>query len=131
MTSGKRQTCRCSRNNFLLQDNVPPESWEKIRISIEAELGGTLEDLFGTFDPIPVAAASLAQVHAAILPDGQEVVVKVQRPGIAETIRADLQLLLWLTQKLDERIPSKVRRAPFDGLTKLQNPQSFMFPGYW
>ncbi|RMD63515.1 AarF/ABC1/UbiB kinase family protein, partial [Candidatus Parcubacteria bacterium] len=60
-----------------LQDTVPPAPWEEIRAVLHAELGRYPEEIFETFDPTPMAAASLAQVHAARLKDGRSVVVKV------------------------------------------------------
>jgi len=88
-----------------LQDTVPPAEWEPVRAQIEAELGAPLEELFATFDPHPIAAASLAQVHAATLPDGSEIVVKVQRPNIETTIETDLEILFDLARLLQARTP--------------------------
>jgi len=88
-----------------LQDRVPPAEWEPVRARIEAELGGTPEELFTTFNPTPIAAASLAQVHAATLPDGSEVVIKVQRPNIEMTIETDLEILFDLARLLQARTP--------------------------
>lgn len=76
-----------------LQDTVPPTPWDLIRKVIIQELGREPEQEFLTIDPQPMAAASLAQVHAATLPAGQEVVVKVQRPGIPAVINTDLEIL--------------------------------------
>jgi ubiquinone biosynthesis protein len=88
-----------------LQDTVPPAEWESIRAQIEAELGAPLGELFLEFEPVPIAAASLAQVHAATLPGGDQVVVKVQRPGIQATIETDLEILFDLARLLQERTP--------------------------
>ncbi|HMN15621.1 MAG TPA: AarF/ABC1/UbiB kinase family protein, partial [Bellilinea sp.] len=76
-----------------LQDDVPPTPWESIREVLIRELGRDPEQVFLTIDLQPMAAASLAQVHAATLPDGQEVVVKTQRPGINAVIDTDLEIL--------------------------------------
>jgi len=76
-----------------LQDTVPPASWEMIREVLIRELEREPEQVFATIDPQPMAAASLAQVHAATLPGGHEVVVKVQRPGITAVIGTDLEIL--------------------------------------
>lgn len=76
-----------------LQDNVPPAPWEMIRETLVQELGVEPEQVFTTIYPQPMAAASLAQVHAATLPGGHEVVVKVQRPGITAVISTDLEIL--------------------------------------
>ena len=88
-----------------LQDTVPPADWEPIRAQIEAELGASPEDLFPTLDPVPIAAASLSQVHTAALPDGTEVIVKVQRPHIQATIETDLEILFDLARLLQARTP--------------------------
>jgi len=86
-----------------LQDTVPPASWGRIRTQIDGELGVPLEELFSDFEPVPIAAASLAQVHAATLPDGTPVVVKVQRPDIQTLIETDLEILFDLARLIQER----------------------------
>lgn len=87
-----------------LQDTVPPEPWKPVREQIESELGRSLEDAFASLDEKPLAAASLAQVHAATLSDGTSVVVKVQRPGIQEVIDVDLEILQDVARLLEGRI---------------------------
>ena len=74
-----------------LQDQVEPVPFPDIARVIEAELGGPIEQLFSVIDPVPLAAASLAQVHRAELATGEVVAVKVQRPGIRPGILADLE----------------------------------------
>src|SRR5512136_2376171 len=88
-----------------LQDNVPPAPWDEIQAAIEAELGRHLEELFLVVDPTPIASASLGQVYAALLPDGTEVVLKVQRPNIQQTIETDLAILMDLAQLAKARLP--------------------------
>jgi len=78
----------------LLQDQVPPFPGEEARSIIEFALKKPVAELFSTFDLNPLASASIAQVHAATLPDGREVVVKVVRPGINRLIRRDIDLLM-------------------------------------
>jgi len=76
-----------------LQDTVEPFPFEEVRAQVREGLGGEIEELFATFEPEPLAAASIGQVHAATLHDGARVVVKVQRPGIARQIDVDLDIL--------------------------------------
>jgi len=77
----------------LLRDRVPPIPAEQIIAEIERSFGRPLGELFATFDPNPLASASIGQVHAATLPTGTSVIVKVRKPGIAEMIEEDLALL--------------------------------------
>lgn len=76
-----------------LQDHAPLVSYTDITAAIERELGGSPESIFQTIDPVPRAAASIAQVHNATLPDGTRVVVKVRRPGIETVVEQDLAIL--------------------------------------
>ncbi len=81
-----------------LQDNVPPFSSAVFKQNVETALAGKTDDLFQSFEPEPLASASVAQVHAAVLADGEEVVVKAVRPNIEKTIRKDLALLYTLAR---------------------------------
>lgn len=94
-----------------LQTDVKPEPPEVARATIEAELGEPIEELFDAYEPLPVASASIGQVHRARLKDGSAVVVKVQRAGIVERIRVDLEILGALAQ-LVEGIPEFVNYRP-------------------
>ena len=87
-----------------LQDDVRPFPFEQAERVIEEELGNTLERLFVDFEPAPVAAASIGQVHRATLPNGRRVAVKVQRPGAPRQIEADLGLLEQAAKLARERI---------------------------
>ena len=69
-----------------LHDRLPPVDFAAVRETVERELGGPLEQLFGSFDPVPLAAATIAQVHAATLADGRPVVVKVRRADLARLV---------------------------------------------
>lgn len=88
----------------LCRDQVPPVPYPEIVEQVESELGRPLYEVFTTFDPEPVAAASIAQVHRATLRTGEPVVVKVQRPGIDTVVRRDLRVLAWLAPFLVGRI---------------------------
>ena len=100
-------------NEFrLLRDRVPPESFETVRAVVEQDLGATLEEVFSSFDRQPLAAASIAQVHAATLLTGEEVVVKVQRPAVARTVRRDLAAMSWIAPYLIGRIPVSALANP-------------------
>ena len=85
-----------------LQDDVAPFSFEEVQEIVADELQVRLSHLFPTFDPTPLAAASLGQVHRATLRDGREVVVKVQRPGIREQVRQDREVLGELATFFDQ-----------------------------
>jgi predicted unusual protein kinase regulating ubiquinone biosynthesis (AarF/ABC1/UbiB family) len=76
-----------------LQDKVPAFSYEQVETIIQQDFGKTIPDLYRSFDPIPMAAASLGQVHRAQLHSGEEVVVKVQRPGLKKLFTIDLAIL--------------------------------------
>lgn len=81
-----------------LQDNAPQVEAAQIRATIEEELHAPIEELFLEFSDVPVASASIAQVHLARLRTGEEVAVKVQRPGIEKTLRSDLHILYTLAR---------------------------------
>jgi len=77
----------------MLQDDVPPVNWADIEVVIRQQLPQSLESTFTTIDPRPVAAGSIAQTHKAILIDGREVAIKVQRPGIDAIVAQDISLI--------------------------------------
>src|SRR5580704_6362582 len=79
----------------LLRDRVPAEPFEAVRQVVEADLGRPLDAVFSSFEELPLAAASIAQVHAAVLRSGEGVVVKVQRPTVAAAVREDLAAMSW------------------------------------
>ncbi|MFW6179898.1 MAG: ABC1 kinase family protein [Desulfohalobiaceae bacterium] len=90
-----------------LQDAVPAEKFSEIQEQLESSLGCSLQEVFSEFESEPMAAASLAQVHRAQLAANQEVVaVKIQRPGIRNTINTDLNILAGLARKAHERVES-------------------------
>ncbi len=87
------------------RDQVPAEPFSEVRATVESELGRSLEDVFASFDRRPLAAASIAQVHAATLHTGERVVVKVQRTTVAELVHKDLGVMAWLAPFLVGRLP--------------------------
>ncbi len=92
-----------------LQDNVPPFPAEQSRAIVEKALGGGVDDIFARFETQPMASASIAQVHAATLHSGEEVIVKVVRPGIEKAIRKDVDLMYILAQ-LAQKYSREARR---------------------
>ena len=89
----------------LCRDRVPPEPFRVVREVIEADLGRPIDEVFRWIDRTPLASASIAQVHAATLRTGETVVVKVQRPTVADLVREDLRVMAWLAPHLVGRIP--------------------------
>jgi ubiquinone biosynthesis protein len=89
----------------LLRDRVPPEPFSTVRRTIEEDLGRPLSEVFTSFDRVPIASASIAQVHAATLRTGERVVVKVQRRTVASLVRLDIAAMSWIAPQLVGRIP--------------------------
>jgi ubiquinone biosynthesis protein len=87
----------------LLQSDVGVFPYEQARERIIAELGAPPEELYAEFDPVPLAAASLAQVHRAVMHDGRDVAVKVQRPDIHAQLRSDVRILARMSQAMEQR----------------------------
>ncbi|MCP4498681.1 MAG: AarF/ABC1/UbiB kinase family protein [Deltaproteobacteria bacterium] len=88
-----------------LQDHVSPVPLADIRHQIEDALGGPPEEYFASFDEKPMASASIAQVHTAVTHDGEQVVLKVQRPHLRRTIESDLSLLRFFCQRMVDVFP--------------------------
>ncbi len=91
-----------------LQDSVPPVTFAEVTAQVQAELGAPIDEVFVSFDPEPLASASIGQVHRAKLetPSGmKDVVVKVQRPNIKDIIERDIDLLYWLAKAVERSIP--------------------------
>ncbi len=95
-----------------LRDKLPPFAWSEAKTAIETELGGRLEDIFIGFEPEPVAAASVAQVHFAETLEGAPVAVKVLRPGVEAAFARDLALFGWLADLVEDRLPGMARLRP-------------------
>lgn len=85
-----------------LQSQVDANQFDVVKAIVEKELGKPLEDLFARFDPIAIAAGSIGQVHFAILPGGEEVVVKIQHPNIDKQIKTDMEILTAVAQLAEQ-----------------------------
>ncbi|MEA3047305.1 MAG: ubiquinone biosynthesis protein [Sphingomonadales bacterium] len=96
----------------LLQDNLPPAPFDKIRAAIEQGLGRPLGEIFASVDPEPVGAASIAQVHRAITTDGQLVAVKVLRPNIEEDFAAAIDTYEWAAAQVEAMGGEAARLRP-------------------
>lgn len=88
-----------------LQDSVPPHPYPEIRKRVEAELGEPVESLFASFDAVPVASASLGQVHLAVTHEGEAVAVKVQYPGLERIVRVDLWVIRQVLRVVGSFLP--------------------------
>ena len=101
-----------------LQDRVPAVPFEEIAPAVEDAIGGDLDSYFSSFDREPLAAASIAQVHAATMVDGRSVIVKIRRPGIGAIVDADLRLLRRFARTAANRIPELARLKPDELLSQ-------------
>ncbi len=95
-----------------LQDNVPPFAWEDVVATLGRAYGRPHTEVFATFASVPIASASVAQVHFATLPDGREVAVKILRPGIREVIAQDVGLLQTVAGLVEVVFPEGRRLRP-------------------
>ncbi len=104
-----------------LQDKVPPFNNEKAVVIIEKALGQKVNDVFKSFDIEPLASASIAQVHCAILNDGKDVVVKVIRPNIEKTIQKDILLMMAVARLVERYSPDGKRLRPIEIVADYQH----------
>ena len=104
-----------------LQDDVPPFSSELFKKTVEDALGSKVDVLFKMFDDEPLASASIAQVHGAVMPDGRDVVVKAVRPGIKKIILEDLALLFTIAKLVRKYSPDGERLHPVEIVSDYQN----------
>jgi ubiquinone biosynthesis protein len=100
-----------SREFLKLTDSVAPFPSAEARKIIEEDLKAPVDSIFASFDDNPAAAASIAQVHRAVLHDGREVMVKVQRPHIVRMIERDISIMRWLAELIEARVPEM---APYN-----------------
>lgn len=99
-----------------LQDHIPAFPGAEARRIIESELGQPLDVIFSSFDEVPVAAASIAQVHFAVTANGRDVAVKVLRPGIAKAFERDLDLFYWVAELVERTQPRFRRLKPVESV---------------
>ena len=100
-----------------LQDSVPPVPYDEIRAVVEKDFAQPLENVFQSFEPESMAAASVAQVHTAVLHTGEKVAVKIVRPGIEKKIREDIRLMYSIAEKLEQKFEMG-RKIGFVNLTR-------------
>ena len=103
-----------------LQDRLPPFPAARARATVEAGLGHPIESFFQEFDEEPIAAASIAQVHFAVTTDGADVAVKILRPGIEARLAEDLDLFLWLAERIERHAPHLRRLKPIEVVRTLE-----------
>lgn len=101
-----------AKDLLQLQDNLPPLPFVQIKAVIETALGKPAEQLFASIDPVPVGAASIAQVHKAVTPEGKTVAVKVLRPGVAEKFASDIETYEWIAAHAAARGGELARLRP-------------------
>jgi ubiquinone biosynthesis protein len=104
-----------------LQDNVPPFDSRLAKEMVEEQLGAPIRELFASFEDTPVAAASIAQVYFAVLPDGREVAVKILRPRVEEAFQRDIDLMFWMARIVERRLPSYRRYKPIQVVETFAN----------
>jgi ubiquinone biosynthesis protein len=88
-----------------LQDDVPPVDLEIIKSTIETEINNPIENIFSEFDDKPLGSASIGQVHKAVLKNGDNVAVKVQKPGVEEIIHKDITIMRFLAKRINDYMP--------------------------
>ena len=100
-----------------LLDRVPPVNVELIKRSIQQELGREIDDIFAYLNPEPLASASIGQVHAALLKTGEDVVVKVKRPGVPDQVSIDVDIITDLARLAARRLPA-ARDYDIEGIAR-------------
>ena len=114
-----------------LQDQVPPFCQDESIQIIEQALGEPVSEIFEQFEALPMASASIAQVHAAKLKSGEDVVVKVVRPGIEAVIQQDIALMFSLARLVDKYLPDGKRLRPLEVVEDYQHTIPSTVVGYF
>ena len=97
-----------------LQDRVHPLEWKSVRESLRRELGQDISNVFRELDETPAASASIAQVHRGVLHTGEEVAIKIQRPGIESIIETDLEIVAYVARLAERYLPASRYLGPTD-----------------
>ena len=96
-----------------LQDDNPPIEFSVVKLAVEKELGLPIESIFISFDSEPLGSASIGQVHRAVLKTGEEVAVKVRKPGVEQIIKSDISMMEFLSNRIDSYVPQfKIYNIP-------------------
>lgn len=103
-----------------LQDRAPAFGYEIVEEILKKEYGNDIDSIFSSIDPYPLAAASLSQVHKAVLVDGQHVVIKVQRPHIEGTIREDIEMLRYGGRLVEQKIVGDMVYSPIEIINEFE-----------
>ena len=103
---------RAAENLSRLQDDLPPTRFPAIKAAIEAAFGTPLDQLYSSFDPVPVGSASIAQVHRAVTTEGREVAVKVLRPGIEQEFAQAIETYEWAAAQVERLSDEALRLRP-------------------
>lgn len=98
-------------------DQTPPIPFREVRDIIEQDLGGPIDEIFQSIDPVPLASASIAQVHGATLSNGADVVIKVQKPGVRDVLTTDMNALYLITRLLEIMLPN-MDKASITGMVE-------------
>ncbi|MEO5333036.1 MAG: 2-polyprenylphenol 6-hydroxylase [Magnetococcus sp. YQC-5] len=116
-----------------LQDDVPPFPFATVKEMVEEDLGGELERFYTHFDPIPVASASMAQVHRAVTQSGRDVAVKVMRPNVEVVVEQDIGMLTTLAELIETYIPEwhryQAKRVVEEFAVTIRNEMNFLVEG--
>jgi ubiquinone biosynthesis protein len=101
-------------NEFVkLQDDNPPIDFEIVKTTLEKELGSPIQNIFSSFDAEPLGSASIGQVHRGVLKTGEQVAVKVQKPGVKQVIESDISIMEFLAKRIDNYVPQfKIYNVP-------------------
>ena len=109
--SGGGKDMHMNLQNYKM--TTPPLDLMMLNLPLELELGSPIENIFYSFDAEPLGSASIGQVHRAVLKTGEEVAVKIQKPGVEHTIKGDISIMEFLASRIDNYVPQfKIYNLP-------------------